>query len=58
VTAIEEGVLKQFEHVLVEEKRLQPEFAKTVRAETGSDKGPNSERLANLFKKAGNGRSA
>jgi hypothetical protein len=55
VSAIESEVLEKFEKKLVDAESLSPDLAKSVRAELASANGPNSERLADLFKNATNG---
>jgi hypothetical protein len=51
-------VIEQFEKTLIDREALQPEFAKSIRKELEQTKGPNPERLADLFKKAANGSPA
>jgi hypothetical protein len=58
MSAIGDEVLKQFEKTLIDKEALQPEFAKSVLKELEQTKGPNPERLADLFKKAANGSPA
>ena len=51
-------VIEQFEKTLIDKEALQPEFAKSICKELEQPKGPNPERLADLFKKAANGSPA
>jgi hypothetical protein len=52
MSAIEDEVLKKFEDALENSRKVAPRVAKDVLHELASEDGPNSERLAELFKKA------
>jgi hypothetical protein len=57
MSAIENEVLQKFEDALKISKKVAPGVAKDVCDELTSEKGANSERLAELFKKTATGRT-